>query len=260
MDPALGIALLWLAFTATHVGMSSLRRAPAAGRGARRDRLPRALLGRRARDLRPADAALLHEQARGRDALVAAARAAPDLDRLRRRWRSRSSCSCRASCARAPAASCPGDTTPRGVYRITRHPMVMAFVVFALVHLLPNGSTRRRRVLRRLRALRADRRRAPGPAQARDRPARLPRLLRAHAVPPLHRPRDRCGACASSRRSPSSPASCSPPPSATSTPSGSAAIRSRRGSALGPRAGGRRVGRVLPGTREEAAAPGPSAA
>jgi uncharacterized membrane protein len=41
----------------------------------------------------------------------------------------------------SPGGVVPGDTTPKGVYRITRHPMVMAFVVFALVHLLPNGST-----------------------------------------------------------------------------------------------------------------------
>ena len=29
----------------------------------------------------------------------------------------------------------------RGIYRITRHPLMMAFVVFGLAHLLPNGST-----------------------------------------------------------------------------------------------------------------------
>jgi uncharacterized membrane protein len=39
----------------------------------------------------------------------------------------------------SPAAVVPGALTPHGVYRITRHPLVMSFVVFALVHLLPNG-------------------------------------------------------------------------------------------------------------------------
>src|SRR5205823_3278944 len=47
----------------------------------------------------------------------------------------------------------------------------------------------RRRLLRRLRRLRAGRRLAPGPAQARARRAWLPRLLRSDAVPALHRAR-----------------------------------------------------------------------
>ncbi len=42
---------------------------------------------------------------------------------------------------RSPALVVPGDPTPAGVYRITRHPMFMAFALFALMHLLPNGST-----------------------------------------------------------------------------------------------------------------------
>jgi len=41
----------------------------------------------------------------------------------------------------SPAAVVPGDPTPRGIYRITRHPLMMAFVVFGLAHLLPNGSS-----------------------------------------------------------------------------------------------------------------------
>jgi uncharacterized membrane protein len=40
----------------------------------------------------------------------------------------------------SPAAVVPGDPTPRGVYRITRHPTLMALALFGLVHLLPNGS------------------------------------------------------------------------------------------------------------------------
>lgn len=41
----------------------------------------------------------------------------------------------------SPALVVPGDPAPAGVYRITRHPMFMAFAIFALMHLLPNGST-----------------------------------------------------------------------------------------------------------------------
>lgn len=39
----------------------------------------------------------------------------------------------------SPASMAPSSSTPRGVHWITRHPLVMAFVVFALAHLLPNG-------------------------------------------------------------------------------------------------------------------------
>ena len=41
----------------------------------------------------------------------------------------------------SPAAVVPGDPTPRGVYRITRHPLVMSIALFGALHLLPNGST-----------------------------------------------------------------------------------------------------------------------
>jgi uncharacterized membrane protein len=41
----------------------------------------------------------------------------------------------------SPAAVVPGDPVPRGAYRLTRHPLMMAFAIFGLVHLLPNGST-----------------------------------------------------------------------------------------------------------------------
>src|SRR5262249_15115114 len=41
----------------------------------------------------------------------------------------------------SPAAVVPGDPTPRGVYRITRHPTLMALALFGLVHLIPNGTT-----------------------------------------------------------------------------------------------------------------------
>jgi len=39
----------------------------------------------------------------------------------------------------SPAGVVPGDPTPRGVYRITRHPLFMAIALFGLLHLLPNG-------------------------------------------------------------------------------------------------------------------------
>ena len=41
----------------------------------------------------------------------------------------------------SPAGVVPGDPTPRGVYRITRHPLIMALTLFGALHLLPNGST-----------------------------------------------------------------------------------------------------------------------
>jgi uncharacterized membrane protein len=39
----------------------------------------------------------------------------------------------------SPASMVPGDPTPRGVLRITRHPLLMSLAVFGLVHLLPNS-------------------------------------------------------------------------------------------------------------------------
>ena len=41
----------------------------------------------------------------------------------------------------SPAAVIPGDPRPRGVYRITRHPLFMGLALFGTLHLLPNGST-----------------------------------------------------------------------------------------------------------------------
>jgi uncharacterized membrane protein len=40
----------------------------------------------------------------------------------------------------SPAAIIPGNPEPYGVYRITRHPLLMALVIFGLVHLLVNGA------------------------------------------------------------------------------------------------------------------------
>ena len=140
MDQAIGIALLWVAFTATHVGMSSLRVRP---------RLVRAI----------GELGFI-----GLYSLVALGIFVP----LIRLYFSSKHAGAQfwylprgplltggvylgmgfaftllvSSFMRpSPGGVVAGETTPRGVYRITRHPMVMAFVVFALVHLLPNGSS-----------------------------------------------------------------------------------------------------------------------
>ena len=140
MDPALGVALLWLAFTVTHVGLSSARVRP---------RLVSAL----------GETGFL-----GLYSLVAFAIFVPLvwlyfaskhaggalwlLPRGRALTWTVYGCMGVAfvllvsSFLRpSPGGVVPGDATPHGVYRITRHPMVMAFVVFALAHLLPNGWT-----------------------------------------------------------------------------------------------------------------------
>jgi uncharacterized membrane protein len=41
----------------------------------------------------------------------------------------------------SPAGVVPGDPTPHGVYRITRHPLVMGLALFGALHMLPNGTT-----------------------------------------------------------------------------------------------------------------------
>ena len=41
----------------------------------------------------------------------------------------------------SPASISPGAPTPSGAQRITRHPVFMAFAIFGVLHLLPNGST-----------------------------------------------------------------------------------------------------------------------
>jgi uncharacterized membrane protein len=140
MEPALAVALLWVAFTATHVGLSSLRVRP---------RLVGTLgeigfIGlysvvalvifvplMRLYFTSKHTGALLWYLPRGPlfTAFVYAGMALAFILLVSSFMRP------------SPGGVVAGDTTPRGVYRITRHPMVMAFVVFALVHLLPNGST-----------------------------------------------------------------------------------------------------------------------
>jgi uncharacterized membrane protein len=139
MDPVLGIALLWLAFTATHVGLSSVRvRARLVGAVGEP-----AFLGlysvialaifvpmiwlyfarKHAGDLvwaLPRGPALTWAVYFGMAiafVLLASSFLQP-----------------------SPAGMAPGASlTPRGVQRITRHPLVMSFALFGLVHLLPNG-------------------------------------------------------------------------------------------------------------------------
>ena len=41
----------------------------------------------------------------------------------------------------SPTNIVPGDTTPRGALRLTRHPLFMGLGLFGLLHLLPNGNT-----------------------------------------------------------------------------------------------------------------------
>ncbi len=40
----------------------------------------------------------------------------------------------------SPASMLPGNNEPRGILRITRHPMNMGFALFGLAHLLSNGT------------------------------------------------------------------------------------------------------------------------
>ena len=40
----------------------------------------------------------------------------------------------------SPASLVPGDATPRGAQRLTRHPLFMGFGLFGLLHLIPNGN------------------------------------------------------------------------------------------------------------------------
>ena len=41
----------------------------------------------------------------------------------------------------SPASLVPGDPTPQGVYRITRHPFSMALALFGLLHLPPSATS-----------------------------------------------------------------------------------------------------------------------
>jgi uncharacterized membrane protein len=40
----------------------------------------------------------------------------------------------------SPTSIVPGDATPRGALRLTRHPLFMGLGIFGLLHLIPNGN------------------------------------------------------------------------------------------------------------------------
>ncbi len=40
----------------------------------------------------------------------------------------------------SPASFLPGDATPRGAFRLARHPLFMALALFGLLHVLPNST------------------------------------------------------------------------------------------------------------------------
>ena len=140
MEPAIGVALLWVAFTATHVGMSSLRVRP---------RLVGALgeIGFLALYSVVALAIFvpliwLYFTSKHAGEMLWVLPRGPLLTWVVYLGMGVALVLFVASFVQpSPAGMAPAELTPRGVQRITRHPMVMAFVVFSLVHLLPNGST-----------------------------------------------------------------------------------------------------------------------
>lgn len=140
MEPAIGVALLWVAFTVTHVGMSSLRLRP---------RLVGALgeVGFLALYSVIALAIFvplmwLYFTSKHAGGLLWYLPRGPLLTAVVYAGMAIAFILLVSSFVQpSPAGMAPAELTPRGVQRITRHPMVMAFVVFALVHLLPNGST-----------------------------------------------------------------------------------------------------------------------
>lgn len=139
MTEAAWIALLWIAFTATHLGLASVRVEPALrarlGRGAFLALyslvafaifvpLVWVYFGHRhagpwlwAVPVGPGLRVVLYTVMTFGVVLVAGALARP-----------------------SPAAVVPGEAAPRGVYRITRHPLVMGLAVLFAAHLVPNGS------------------------------------------------------------------------------------------------------------------------
>jgi uncharacterized membrane protein len=139
MSPALEILLLWLAFGATHIGLSSQR-------------------------VRPRLAGLLGERPfQGLYSIVALALFIPLVGGYFENkhtgpwlWELPESAALvwtlnlgmgvacvllvTALVRRSPAALVPGSAEVHGIDRITRHPMVMATVIFGLLHLIPNGA------------------------------------------------------------------------------------------------------------------------
>jgi uncharacterized membrane protein len=140
MSPAARIALLWAGFTLTHVGLSSL---PVRARLAAR-------LGERAFQgvyslvalafFVPLVATFFAHKHDGRWLWVFTR--GPALDWTLYVGMAIAFVLVVASLIRpSPAGVVPGDPTPRGVYRITRHPLVMGIALFGALHVLPNGTT-----------------------------------------------------------------------------------------------------------------------
>jgi uncharacterized membrane protein len=138
MDPALGIALLWLAFTLSHVGLSSVRVRPRLT--AAIGEVPYlALYSVIALAIFVPLVWLYFANVHAGPALWVLPRG-PILSWTVYVGMALAFTFLVASFLRpSPAGLAPADPTPKGVQRLTRHPMVMAFVLFALVHLLPNG-------------------------------------------------------------------------------------------------------------------------
>lgn len=138
MDPRLELGLLWLAFAATHMALSSQRLRP---------RLV-ATLGTRPFQLVYSVVAFaifvpLVSVYAGHKHAGAVLWALPRGAGLR--WTVYVLMGIAftfvvASLARpSPASVVPGEATVRGIYRITRHPTLMGITLFAAAHLLPNG-------------------------------------------------------------------------------------------------------------------------
>ncbi len=140
MEPAIGVALLWLAFTVTHVGLSSLRVRP---------RLVGALGEVGFLGLYSVVALVifvplmrLYFTSKHAGDMLWVLPRGPLLTSVVYLGMAVALVLLASSFLQpSPAGMAPAQLTPRGVQRITRHPLVMAFVVFGLVHLLPNGST-----------------------------------------------------------------------------------------------------------------------
>ncbi|HXZ85849.1 MAG TPA: NnrU family protein [Myxococcota bacterium] len=138
MDPALGIALLWLAFAAAHVGLSShpLRGRLVAALGAGPFM---ALYSAIALGLFVPLVWLYFTHKHAGPALWLLPRG-PLLSWAVYLGMGLALVLFVSSFVQpSPAGMAPASLTPHGVQRITRHPLVMSFALFGLVHLLPNG-------------------------------------------------------------------------------------------------------------------------
>ncbi len=140
MSPTVRIVLLWACFAATHIGLSSL---PLRGRITARIGEPafRALYSLVAFAFFVPLVSTFFAHKHGGAWLWILERGAP------LRWAMYVGVGLAfvllvASFVRpSPASLVPGDPTPQGVYRITRHPFSMALALFALLHLPPSATS-----------------------------------------------------------------------------------------------------------------------